>query len=282
MTVEEAQRLVRSLRRQFLLASVARGGLLALIGVGMLGSFWQVQPGGALDLLWPAAMLAAVAWGALTVFSVRQVQAANQASAYIASGRLDLAEEQLKTAMRQFSLYENGKLLACHNLAVVAHGRKSFQAAAELCDGVIAIRKGRRLGIGHTCRILLADARLSLGDTVSALRAIEPLSLRDADLSLAEQLLLLPIDLRCRIATEQFEEAAAALPWKVRRAELLDAPRAALAHELLAMACRRTGRAEAAGFLHRRAVLYHDLDELAADYPVLRDSAPSATSADNL
>ncbi len=281
MNLAEAKGLVRSLRRQFFLASVWRTLVLSVVALGFLGSVVGTGDDGQSGVLWYTAMLAAGLWMLLTMFSVRQVRAANQASVYISSGRLDLAEAQLKSAMAQFSLYRMGKLLVCHNLAVVAHGQKNYRAAAELCDGVIALRGGVSRSVGRLCRILLADCRLFLGDSASADRALAPLSLQDPALSLSEQLMLLPIELRCRVSQGDFEGAAEGLPRKVRLAELLDAPKAGLVHALLARVCGEVGKKEAAVFLRGRAALYHDLDELAKEYEILRDSADGAQDADN-
>jgi len=281
MTLNEAKALVKRLRRHFYMASILRMPILTLVAIGLLGSMLLNEAQGHANALWYAAMFAALLWILLTVFSVRQVRAANQASAYIASGRLDLAEEQLKSALHQFSLYRAGKLLACHNLAVVVHGRKNYQAAAELCDAVITLHGGVSRSVGRLCRILLADCRLLLGDSASALRAIEPLSLRDPALSLSEQMMLLPIELRCQIAMGQYESAWESLAWKVRLAELLDAPKASLVHALLARACQAAGKTEEASFLQRRADLYHDQKELAEDYNIPQDSAPVTPTADN-
>ncbi|MCG8407945.1 MAG: hypothetical protein MI923_22320 [Phycisphaerales bacterium] len=300
MTRQEAHRLIRSLRRQFLLLTVTRCLLLTTVAVGFLGTLWNPSdaPGSILsanpltNALWLAATFAAVVWVALTFYSVRQVRSTNQATAYIASGRLDLAEGQLMDALRQFSLYRNGKLLACHKLALIAHGQKQYQVAAELCDGILSFGAwgGLSKGISRLCRIMLVDCHLFLGDVTSAIRALRPVSSQDPDLSLAEQLLVLPIELRCQIGSDHYERAASSLSWKMSRAELLDSPKAALAHALLAVACQKTGQTENATFLQRRAELYHDLDELAEDYDVLREraqgssgknSAPQATSADN-
>ena len=67
------------------------------------------------------------------------------------------------------------------------------------------------------------------------------------------------------------EEAIRELPWMIRRAELLDSPRAALVHALLAKACRALGREDQALRLSRRAELYHDSGELRKEYEILRD-----------
>lgn len=285
MTCGEARELVTLLRRRFLITTLTRAVLLIVIGLSVFAAW--VSAGSELyrRIFWGSASGAGLAWVALMFFSIRQARASNQAMAFIASGRLDLAEERLRGALQQFSFFRNGLLLACHNLAVVAHGRQCYPAAAELCEGVLSlhkgIRKGLSRGIGRTCRILLADCRLFLGDAASALRAIEPISLDDPVLNLSEQLLFLPVELRCRIAQADYAGATANLPWKLRRAELLDSPKAALVHALLAEACRRTGQSETAAFLQGRAELYHDLDELEDQYGKLRDSTGNPNSTDN-
>ena len=282
MSGGEAHRLIQSLRRQFLLATLTRSALLMVVALGFVfGTLWRAESHHRAELMWSIASLAAIAWVVLTFYSIRQVRAAHQASSFIASGRLDLAEEKLKSTLRQFSLYRNAKLLACHHLAVVAHGRKSYQAAAELCDGMISLPGGPPGATLRTCRILLADCRLLLGDIAAARQAIAPLNLLGPDLNLAEQLLLLPIELRCQVTAEQYGAAAESLPWKVKRGELLDSPAAGLVHALLAMAADRTGQARMAGFLRQRADLYHGLSKLAEEHDFLRDLATKATSADN-
>jgi len=275
MSGGEAHRLIQTLRRQFLLASLTRSILLVIIALSFVfGALWRADAAYRAELMWSISSVAAIAWVVLTFYSVRQVRAAHQASGFIASGRLDLAEDKLKSTIRQFSLYRNAKLLACHHLAVVAHGRKSYQAAAELCDGMISLPGSPPMATLRTCRILLADCRLLLGDVVAARQAIAPLKLRGPELNLAEQLLLLPIELRCQITAEQYDEAAESLAWKVKRAELLDSPTAGLVHALLAIAADHTDQLQIAAFLRRRADLYHGLAELAAEHDFLRDLAP--------
>jgi hypothetical protein len=259
---------VKVLRRQFLLSSLTTALLLSVVALSSLGAVFGPQR---TQTAWVAATFAGLAWIMLAVLSPRQVKAANTAAAYLSAGRLDLAEQELTTALSLFSLYRTGKLLVCHNLAVVVHGQKNYQAAAELCDGIISLHNGVSKSLGRVCRMLLADSRLFLGDTLAALTALAPLFRSRAELSLAEQLMLLPIELRCLITQGDYTRAADNLAWKVRRAELLDAPRAALVHALLAKACRQTGDGRVADFLARRAELYHDLGELRSDYPVLKD-----------
>ncbi|MFQ5423319.1 MAG: hypothetical protein ACE5F9_05000 [Phycisphaerae bacterium] len=281
MTATEAASLVKTLRRQLWLATLIRVLLMGIVLLGVAAAFAQPAAAKTSDPLWAAAFLAGAGWIVLAICSARQVRATNQASVYLSTGRLDLAEEQLKTALRLVSLYRAGKLLVCHNLAVVAHGQRNFAAAAELCDGVLASGVSASHRLGRLCRILLADCRLYLGDTAAAVRAIAPLNSDDPGLGLSERLMLLPIELRCQVSEGRFVQAAAALDQKVMLAGLLDSPKAALVHAMLARACGAAGQVQVAAFLMARAELYHDLGELAERYPILRDSPDDGQMADN-
>jgi len=271
VTRSDAAGILKSLRRQLWIARLTRGLLLVIIALGVVAASIESDASRQRERLWTAAMFAGLGWVMLTASSARQIRATNQASVYMSTGRLDHAEDELRKALQLFSLYKRPKMLVCHNLAVIAHGRKDYSAAAELCDGLLAIGAGLSRGVGRICRILLADCRLFLGDTVAAVRAIDPLRISRSTLSLSEQQLLLPIELRCQIANGEFDRAIDDLPRKLKIGELLDAPRAALVHALLARACRKMGRGATADFLDRRAALYHDLAPLREQYSVLND-----------
>lgn len=258
MTQPEASQLIRTLRRQILLASIWKVGIVALI---LFASIAAASPWATPDqskMLWAIAVAAAGLWIVFTIIGLRQTRESNQAAVYIATGRLDLAEQQLRSAALAFNLHRRAKLLACHNLAVVAHGRKEYETAAALSAGVIELGRGALRSVSRICRILLADCMLELHDPEAARRAIEPIPLSDPAVPLSEQLLLLPIRLRCDAALKAYDHILIDLPNKVRRAELLDSPKAAMCHQILADACAHDGRRAEAEFLQRRAELYHD------------------------
>ncbi len=282
MTGEDARDLVLSIRRQMWISSGLRFVLLVGITAGIVATPFYAETSALLNIIWMTSAFCGIAWVSLTALSLRQIRAANQAVVYMASGRLDLAQSQFISAANQFTLYKQGKLMACHNLAVVIHGQGHFEAAANLCDGVVSWRRKPLKPLGWTSRLLLADCRLSLGDTPAARAALEPLSMKEPSINLEEQLLLLAIDTRCKVTSGSHAAAIDDLPWKIRRAELLESPRAALVHLLLSEACRRTGDLAKADFLQRRAELYYDTTELFEDYPGLRNLLSNATSADNI
>jgi len=261
-----------------MVASVANVVMLLGVLAGLGLAVFFATPVQRLDSLWSAATLVGMAWVLLTALSARQMRAANQAAAFMAAGRADLAEQRLKHAIHQFSLYRRGKLMVCHALAVIAHGRKDYHVAAELCDGIVSTCGHLSRRIVRLCRILLADCRLALGDNRAAGSALGPINLGLPDLNLVEQLMLLPVELSCQIGRGDYAAAAANLGWKIRRAELLDSPKAALVHALLARACREIGRTECAELLRRKAELYHDMKDLQKEYALLGEqlAAPVA------
>ncbi len=281
MNATEARKAVGSLRMQ---ARVALTGWVVLLAILVLCALAAAVSGDAekqSDLLWSGAALITVAWLLHMVVSFKQVRASNQAAVYISTGRLDLAERQLREALRSFSLFTRGRLLVCHNLAVVAHGRKEYEAAAELCRGVVSLGRGLSRSVVRLCRILWADCCLALGELAAAEKALAGMTVEEGGLRLSEALMLMPVELRCRLAMRDHGRVVSSLPEKKQMAELLDAPKAALVHAILAKACLAEGREAEADFFDRRSRLFHDREELVADYPILQDSPDEAANADN-
>ena len=262
MTFEKAQSITRILGRQVFLTRACRALLFIAIIASALLAFFAPVIGLAdyADQFWTMAIFTAGSWMVMSILGFRQVKTANQAAIYIASGRLDLAETHLCDAVLGFNPHPRGKLMACHNLAVVTHGQHDYAAAAELCRCIIKL-SGRSLrDMVKLCRILLADCLMEIEQVEAADLAIRPLRAEPDMLSLDQKLLLLPIQLRCDAARGEFQSVVDDMPQKIRHAEMLDAPKAGLCHALLAKACERLNRATEAGFLRERAELYHDID----------------------
>ena len=275
MTQSEAGTLIRGLYRGLWVARVARYAMLGILAVGVIAALLSPASEVRASWVWIATMTSAFCWAVLTILSTRQVRATNQVSIFAANGRLDLAEGQLREALRSFTIYGGAKLLACHNLAVVAHGRGEYAVAAQLCDGILT--RARRTGsrAHRTTRMLLADSRLSMSQIPEARAALDGLDAGDPALSLAERLMLLPIAVRCDVMSGEYGAALAGLAGKIRLAELLESPRAALVHLMLADASLACGQQELGRWLQRRAALYHDPEDLkdryAAPPPALQD-----------
>ena len=91
----------------------------------------------------------------------------------------------------------------------------------------------------------------------------------DVPLSLLDRMKLLPVQLRYELAANHTASAVRELGEKIKVAELLDAPGAALVHALLAEACDRQAMGRQRDFLTARAWLYHDLTDLADRYELI-------------
>ncbi len=278
MTRGEAGTLMANLQRDLRIAALARMGLGALLIIGFLVAVAWPDSDAREMLLFGTTLTAVFGWVVLSAASLRQVRATTQAALFLASGRLELAERQLVQAMTSFSIYNMPKLLACHNLAVVAHGRGEYAAAAELCSGVLQQTFRLRRSARRMTQMLLADCQLFMADVAAAGQALEGLDVFDDDMRLAERQMLLPIETRYLIAAERHADAAQRLPEKLRLAELLDSSRAALVHGLLGKACQEMGREREAAFLTARATLYADLPNVLARFGVKAKSTDAAAT----
>jgi len=202
--------------------------------------------------------------------AARQVQTG---SALLSIGQLNNAETWLRRAIEHFSLSTQSKIVACQHLAVLFFQRDAHQEVVLICRELLRSHiKGLR-HIWVNVRLLLADSLLMLDKVAEAYEVILPVY--NIPLNLADRMKLLPVRLRCELATDQTAGSVEELCEKVQIAELLDAPRAALVHALLAEACRRQSMPAQQAFLAERARLYHDLDRLVDRYPII---APVAYS----
>lgn len=269
MTTGDAEILLRNLRRDIGISVATRALFAGIFGLGLVAASLSADAGQRLAFVFGATMIAALGWAVLSAMSVGQLRAASQATYFIAAGQSDLAEQQLRQALGSFSIYANAKLMLCHNLAVIAHGRGDYAAAAKLCDGVLRFPGRLARQSRSTTRMLLADCRLLLNDLAGASAVLEGLRFDDARLSLAQRQMLLPIVVRRDVLAGRFSDAAEHLAAKTKLAEMMDAPRAALVHALLAHACEMVHKAREAAYLASRAALYHDLAEFVPQFPML-------------
>jgi len=269
--------LLRGFRRQLRMIRVARFVLLAGTAVAVIWASRLPHPDN-------KRMMFAIFIGTLVIWVLTMIKNAKDgryvqtAGALLSVGQLDDAEVWLRRVLEQFSLSARAKLVACQQLASLLFRRDDHQNVVRVCAELLQQRSGRLHSIWINTRLMMADSLLMLDRVPEAYDAIRPVY--DATLSLSDRMKLLPLQLRYELAADYPSAAVQALPEKLQIAELLDSPRAALVHALLAEACRRTHMTEQQAFLTERAWLYHDLDELAVRYPVIAPIAASrATGA---
>ena len=221
-------------------------------------------------------------WIVLSYRSAIGSRLAVDSQSLIAAGRYDAAEEQIEQVLGAFSLFRTSKVLGVHQLAVLRHAQQRWADAAVLCRALLGRRLGKSIkGVNKQCRLMLADAMLELGDTGAAHEALA--GLYQQRLTLAEAVNLVAVQADFHGRAGNWAELAAGIGTKVQLAELMPAKQAARTQALLALAAKKTGRAEWASWLTRRAELLADVQELCARRPILwelwavEDSAMSGT-----
>lgn len=262
----ELEALLRTFRRQVALATGVRIALIVLLGAGLLWSMQLPQESGRRAILavlgigLMLVLLAAVGTLRLT----RDVQAGNM---LMSRGRPEEAAVWLRRALRRFSFSTQGKFIAAQQMGMVLLRQDAYSQVVRLCREMLKHRLTRWRSVWFAVRLMLADSLLMLHREAEAYDALQPVF--SAPMSLLERMRILPVQLRYELASDNTAAAVSDLEEKTRIAELLDAPRAALVHALLAEACDRESMPEARDYFLQRAWLYHDLNKLARRYDLL-------------
>lgn len=215
-------------------------------------------------------------WMVLGYQSLRGSRLAAGSPSLIASGQLELAEEQIESALRSFSLFRGAKMMTLHHLAVLRHAQRRWADAAELCRALLRQRLGAFTGLARQSRLILADSLLEIGDLRGAHDAIH--ALYQQRLTLAEALSLQAVQLDYLSRINGWDAMLAGVGTKVQLAELTNTKSAARMQALLALAALKVGRMDWADYLRRRAELLADMNELIKERPILAELYPQATA----
>jgi hypothetical protein len=244
-------------------------GTVLKIGLGFgagLVTVLHFVPGRKLDPTLLLMVLGAV-WVTLWYRTMQGSRLAAESSSLIASGRLDQAEAQIEQSLRAFSMSRSIKSVSLLNLALVRLAQKRWPDAALLCREVLAAPKGTPEHVSKSSRLMLADSLLEMGDLRGAHEALAALYNHKLTLGEALNLLRVQTDYLARIgAWEQLIQGAGS---KAQMAELLPPAQGAKVQAMLALAAKRTGRAEWASWLRRRVELLADVQELTRERPLL-------------
>ena len=271
---DDLARLLRRFSRQMALLRVLYWATMTLVFVAVLGiTSANRVTSGQLALLAIGLPLAVVAAAAVSIGLTRQVQTA---AVLMNLGKLDDAEVWLKETLTRFSLSRRAKVMAAQLLASLMMCRGRYEDAVAVCRTLLRQPLSRLRHVWVEARLMLTDALLVLGRLGEAHEALTPVY--GVPLSLETRMKLLPIQLRYELAAGHAASATAALREKVKIAQLMDSPNAALTHALLAEACSRENRTAERDYLAERARLYADLQPLAERHPLI---APIASGPAN-
>lgn len=257
------QQAIALFRRWLVLGKAIRLALWGAFVVSLvLGGFFVVAG-------YPLLALLAALYVTVMALTTRTTRFALQSSSLIAAGELDLAEESLGRTMRGFSVHGEGKALGLQQLAMLRHAQKRWADAAALTRELLAKQPARPSAseMEKQSRLVLVDSLLELGDVQSA--GVELARVEQLPLNLKELLSLTALrsDFLARAGDwnglfQQIERSTAL-------AEIMPARMGARVEAMLALAAKKLGREDWAGYLTRRVELLVEMDDLVKHRPML-------------
>ena len=270
-----AEAVIARVRRDLTIGALVKTALLVAAFVVLV---WRgFAASGAVDVL--LLMLIGGAWLALSYRSVKGSRLAADSQWLIATGEYDAAEQQIERSLKTFSLFRNAKLLGMHRLAMLRHAQRRWPDAVALCRALLAQRLGALKGLSKPSRLILAEALLEMDDARGARDALA--GLYEQRLSLAEAMTMLAVQVDYQARTGAWDQMMDRIATKVQLGELMQTTSAARTQAMLALAAKKSGRADWASWLRQRVDLLCDVQELCARRPMLwalwaiEESAPS-------
>jgi hypothetical protein len=255
---------IARIRRDLTVGMILRWGLVIVGAIALFGQPLFNSSG--LAAVGIAVVVAAV-W--LVLNSVRGSRFAAESSSLIAAGQYDLAEEQIAAALRSFSIFRSARLLVLHHLAMLRHAQNRWQESALLCRALLTHRSGDASGLDRSSRLILAQSLLELGDLPGVFENLSALYAQRLSLREALNLLVVQIEYLARIGA--WDQITSELRTRCELAELLPTAPSARLQALLALAAKKTGRADWSHWLRARADLLVDAQKLRASQPILAE-----------
>lgn len=261
-----AQAAISRTRRDLTLAALVRWTMIGIVVFALFGQSLLDRAGiTAMTVL----MVVLAGWLVLSFRSVRGSRMAADSGSLIAAGQFDLAEQQIAQAIQSFSIFRTMKLMSLHRLAMLRHAQSRWQEAALLSRALLTQKPAARAGLDGSSRLILAESLLELGDVQGAYENIG--RLYEQRLSLREALRLMSVQLDYQARVGAWDQMIQQIATKVQMAELLPTAHAARAQAQLALAARKTGRADWSDWLRRRVELLVPVEALRADRPMLAE-----------
>lgn len=235
-------------RRELAWGELLRGVLVVAVLTAFLASVSSSGIGAAVGLIGAFA-----GFGALFVRNVGVARRLPQLGALIerdpAAGESALAELMTKRALPRWV-----RLTLYHRLAMLRHRQGDYAASSAIAQTLLTTpRPGPAASHRPHLLLLLAEARLELGDAWGAWFALAELA--RTPLSLTEALQRMALRTRYEVATGRDEVALAGVAEKVRLAELMPAPQCGALHALLLTAAERAEQEAWRGWLAQRVEL---------------------------
>jgi hypothetical protein len=203
---------------------------------------------------------------------------AAQSPSLIAAGHFEEAERNIEQSILTFSLIRAVKLQTLHHLAMLRHAQRRWQESATLAQALLAQRLGALQPLSKSTRLLLADSLLEMNDLRGAYNAIA--SLHREQLSLAELLNLLAIQMDYSARAGGWDSMLQNITGKLQLAELMPAPISARTQAFLGLAAKKMGRDDLSTWLRSRAELLADVERLVIERPILNELWKNQAASD--
>lgn len=238
------------MQRRLAMDTATKWTLWGLLLLSLLASLMSGPLG--IPGLGMAPLPAIVAWVAMTFASARVTRELPRITALVLTNSED-AELAIQRALGPLPMMRWVRLQVYHRLAVLRHRQGRFDDTAAICENLMAYPLGPGKGVATHVLLMLAESRLTLGQTPAAYPAL--LRLHQRELGLAESLQYAALQTRYEFMMGRADQAASDWASKAQWAELLPMPAAGIATQTLAQACAQAGLNEPARWLKTRAEL---------------------------
>lgn len=165
----------------------------------------------------------------------------------------EAAEAMLAQLLKRKPLVRWVRLMLYHRLAVLRHRQQRWADSASIAEAVLAQPMGPAGQVRPHLLLMLAEARMQLGQPAHAWPAL--MELHATPLKLVERLQGLALQTRYEVMVDRPDAALRKVREKVQMAELMPAAQCGAMHAMLATAAERLRHAEYADWLWARARL---------------------------
>jgi len=200
-------------------------------------------------------------WMALANLSAKTAHALPQLTALL-DVQPRAGEAALAQLMSRRALMRGLRLVLYHRLAMLRHRQQDFAQSSAICQSLLMTRQpGSAQSQRPHLLLMLAEARLELGDALGAYYALY--ELHHTPLPLHEALQRMALRTRYELVTGHAHSALQHAHQKLALAALMPAAQCGAFHSLLATAAQRSGRSDWQQWLEQRVELICSPEQVA-------------------
>jgi len=240
----------RKLRRQFAFDALLRGGIVAMILIGILCMAITPELG---PVATTVAMIAIVGAWLWTSSINAQVTGQLDHLLMLLDHDIAAAEDALGKLLAKRGLLRWVRLVLYQRMALLRHRQQRFGEAAAIARQVLARPLGHAESVRSNLILLMVEADLKTGQMLGAYLGL--CSLAAMPLTLIEQLQRLALQTQYEVSLGYDRAALHDAQRKIAMAELMPPAQCGTWHATLAIAAQRSEQHDFADWLRRRAQL---------------------------